>query len=127
MELTDCIKHHMARAFFASAWADQCEETGNARMMSGKEILDIMPAEIDAAAIHAADALAFQMEAAAGMGLDSIFLALGQSKPITADQFGHYCAMQSMGHGVGLFDFDIQTVTVPYVEFGSHSLQKDYF
>lgn len=96
-------------------------------MMSGKQILDIMPAEIDTAAIHAADTLAFQMESAAGMGLDSIFLTLGQCKPITADQFGHYCAMQAMGHGVGLFDFEIEHVSVPYVEFGSHSLQKDYF
>jgi hypothetical protein len=39
--------------------------------------------------------------------------------------------MQAMGHGVGLDDAfgpkarDI--VRVPYVEFGSHSLSKDYF
>jgi len=96
-------------------------------MLSGKEILDIMPAEIDPAAIDAAETLVHMMEQAAGMGVDSVFLTLGQCKPITAEQFGHYCAMQSMGHGVGLFDFDIQHVSVPHVEFGSLSLQKDYF
>lgn len=96
-------------------------------MLGGQEILDIMPATIDSAALHAADTLANMMEQSAGMGLDSLFLTLGTCKPITADQFGHYCAMQAMGHGVGLFDFDIDHIAVPYVEFGSHSLQKDYF
>lgn len=52
-------------------------------------------------------------------------------RPNTMEFFGHYCAMQAMGHGVGLcdaFGSDVyKAIRVPYVEFGSHSLEKDYF
>lgn len=128
MKTRDVIRHHMARAFFAYAWADQCEETGNAHIMSGKEIIAIMPAEFDPAAWHAADCLITGMESANGMGIDSIFATCAPDSPLTCADFGHYAAMQSMGHGVGLFDYGVTDATrVPYVEFGSHSLQRDYF
>ena len=50
--------------------------------------------------------------------------------PDTIESFGHYAAMQAMGHGVGLndaFGDCAEFIAVPYVEFGSHSLEKDYF
>jgi hypothetical protein len=44
--------------------------------------------------------------------------------------YAHYCAMQSMGQGVGLSDAfgsaAAARITIPYVEFGSYSLEKDY-
>ena len=51
------IRASMAKAFFASAWADQCEESEQAHIISGREIMDVMPAEIDPAAKHAAETL----------------------------------------------------------------------
>lgn len=131
----DEIQHAMAKAFFASAWADQCEESEQAGMLSGAEIMDIMPATIDPAAIHAARTLAFDMERVNGASLDALYeralaVACGDREP-TRDMFGHYCAMQAMGTGVGLDDAfgqpAYEAVEVPYVEFGGHSLQGDYF
>jgi hypothetical protein len=124
----ETIRHFMARAFFASAWADQCEETGNARILSGREILNLIPSEFDPAAWHAADTLIFDLESSNnGKPVETLYADALKQNPIAVSEFGHYCAMESMGHGVGLFDYGIDCVNVPYVEFGSHSLQKDYF
>lgn len=144
-ELTQEIQTGMARAFFASAWADQCEETGNAQILSGAEILTLIPEDIDPAALHAAQTLVFDLaranaegfQTADGSPVSVLHLyawarkhAEGDREP-TAENFGHYCAMQSMGHGVGLrdaFGADVaDKIRIPYVEFGSHSLQLDYF
>ena len=96
--------------------------------MSGKEITSIMPQEFDSSAWHAADCLIFGMESENKMPIDSVHATCCADIPLTAADFGHYSAMQSMGHGVGLFDYGVTDQTrVPYVEFGSHSLQRDYF
>ena len=51
-------------------------------------------------------------------------------RPNTMEYFGHYCAMQAMGHGVGLsaaFSADVHSaVKVPHIEFSACSLEKDY-
>lgn len=133
------IRTNMAKAFFASAWADQCEESEQAHIISGREIMDVMPAEIDPAAKHAAEALEvdflsanrqFACLAGALDWLQCIPTPDGD-RARTAEMLGHYLAMQAMGHGVGLRDaFGEQTheyMRVPYVEFGGHSLEKDYF
>ena len=126
---------HAANAFSASAWADACEEAEQASMLSGKEILDIMPAEIDPSAIHAAKTLYMDMERVNSNSIEELFsyacsFADGD-RDATIEAFGHYCAMQAMGHGVGLYDafgkVVYETIKIPYVEFGSHSLDKDYF
>ena len=124
----------MARAFFASAWADTIEEMGAASRFSGRDIMGLMPAEIDPAAVHAARTLRFDMERENGKPIAAILAGAIEAhdgdRPATAEYFGHYCAMQAMGHGVGLWDAFgdavYQSVRVPYVEFGSHSLEKDY-
>jgi hypothetical protein len=128
------IRHGMARAFFACAWADQCEETGNGRILSGKEITEIMPRAIDPAAEHAAKTLHFDMERVNVINGVHQFLpilyAMNPGKPrLSLESWGHYAAMESMGHGVGLWEYEINEpdVTVPYVEFGSYSLERDYF
>lgn len=117
---------HASRAFFASAWADAIEESG--------EIMEQMPSEIDPAAIHAAETLLNDMLRANGVeAASTLLLMIGASegdRPATMEYFAHYAAMQAMGHGVGLanaFGHDAsERVHVPYVEFGDYSLEKDY-
>ena len=123
---------HAARAFFASAWADQEEESGNAR---GGEIMDRMPDEIDPAAIHAGRTLAMNVERINQQTIADLMTYIENvgagDRPETLEFFGHYAAMQAMGHGVGLADAFgdtvYETVHIPYVEFGAYSLEIDYF
>ncbi|MNC35321.1 hypothetical protein D3C76_165360 [compost metagenome] len=119
----ELIKKGMARAFFGSAYADMADDCG--KPLRG-EIMDQLPAVIDSAALHAADTLAFQLEMMHGQPVAKLFEANNATNELTAQEWGHYAAMQSMGHGVGLFDYDID-LTIPHVEFGSHSLSRDYF
>lgn len=147
MTIQEQIEMAMAKAFFASAWADAQDEKDigdpTGVNLSGKEIMNVMPTEIDPAALHAAKTLHFDMvranavpdEYKCGLGLEWLYahvlmLEDGGDRELTPENFGHYCAMQAMGHGVGLGDAFGEAVrsaiTVPYVEFGSHSLQNDY-
>lgn len=133
MKVTAQILHGMARAFFASAYADQADKCGQS--LRG-EILNQLPADMDRAAHHAACTLASDMEGTNGRDLYAIFAACqelptdGADRDLTPELFGHYCAMQAMGHGVGLESFGDavrEAITVPYVEFGAYSLERDYF
>lgn len=137
----DQIKTAMALAFFASAYADLCEENENP--LRG-EIMDQLPEHTDPAAIHAAETLIMGMidqvtfETPASdekrmlalyMHASNVYERADADRELTPDLFGHYCAMQAMGTGVGLESFGSavrDAITVPYVEFGSHSLQYDY-
>lgn len=107
--------------------------------------MDQLPAVIDPAALHAADTLAASMLHANGLksapfDLESLFLRAVEiaensddkgDREHSPEMFGHYCAMQAMGHGVGLSDafgrrvYD--AIRVPYTEFGGYSLERDYF
>ena len=127
--------HHASRAFFASAWADMADESGSDNIRPGTEIMNVMPDEIDPAAIHAANTLMMDIEQVNGKPLESLLDIIDNlhngDRPPTAEFFGHYAAMQAMGHGVGLYDsfgkevHDV--VKVPHIEFSSCSLSKDYF
>lgn len=115
----------MALAFFACTYADQADECG--QPLSG-EIMNQLPDEIDPAALHAATTLHFDLERVNGCPL----LELYTRHPGSTDdpeQWGHYAAMQAMGQGVGLRDYDItdEQVKVPYACFDSGCLEKDYF
>lgn len=136
------IRHGMALAFFASAYADQAEECDQPL---GGEIMEQLPATIDPSAVDAATTLEFQLISAhkyndETASQDAKLCALwvrveskssaDGDRTCTPELFGHYCAMQAMGTGVGLesFGYDAgEAITVPYVEFGSHSLEADYF
>lgn len=126
---------HAAKAFFASAWADAADESDNSPIGAGTEIFDVMPGTIDPAAIHAAKTLRMDMERDNGRSIGDLLGLIERDgdgdRPNTVEHFGHYSAMQAMGHGVGLYDAfgsDVhEAIKVPYVEFGSHSLSKDYF
>ena len=123
------IRRGMARAFFATAWADMIDDDPDSDSLSGLEITDVMPRSIDSAAWHAADTLCNDLTRANGMQCPRVLYLANRGNPsLSADDWGHYCAMHSMGHGVGLGDYGIarDAVSVPYVEFGSHSLSKDY-
>jgi hypothetical protein len=127
---------HAARAFFASAWADACEESEQSGLIAGAEIFDVMPVELDPAAVHAARTLRMGIEAANMATIPALMTYIIEQddqgdRPRTLQYFGHYAAMQAMGHGVGLHDafgqWVYDHVRVPYCEFGSHSLSRDYF
>lgn len=160
--INDKIRTAMAKAFFASAWADMQDEKDaddETRVnLSGREIMDVMPATIDPAAEHAARTLEFDLaranpfwraepgKADAENFLSALFERAKETqrvvlsntndrrrigdRDLTPELFGHYLAMQAMGSGVGLYDSFGRAVekaiTVPYVEFGSHSLTNDY-
>lgn len=132
MNTKEQILQHMALAFFASAFADMAEECD--QPLSG-EIMNQLPQVIDPAAIHAARTLCLGIERAHGVTIDALFNGLepiwAGDREYSASIFGHYCAMQAMGHGVGLYDAGGDSVhdcvKIPYTEFGSHSLENDYF
>lgn len=128
------FEHHAARAFFASAWADQMDESDSAPWPPGGEIMEYMPREIDPAAIHAARTLRMDIERVNNASIYQLMAIIERDgdgdRPNTVEMFGHHAAMQAMGHGVGLHDaFGAhvdRAVKVPYVEFSSCSLEKDY-
>lgn len=140
----DKIKQGMALAFFASAYADLREEEG--QPLRG-EICDQLPDITDPAATQAAETLimgildGITFEAAEDVTTDAqrmlvLYMHLcnlydrkDADRELTPVMFGHYCAMQAMGTGVGLESFGSavrDAVKIPYLEFGSHSLQYDY-
>jgi hypothetical protein len=133
--VSDQFELHAAKAFFASAWADACDEAEHGPSLSGCEIMNVMPQTIDPAAIHAARTLRFDVERVnkrtIAQLMEEIRMKGYGDRPNTVEHFGHYAAMQAMGHGVGLadaFGSNVrESIAVPYVEFGQHSLQNDYF
>ena len=127
--------YHASRAFFASAWADMADEQDKIPWPCGSEIMNYLPSEIDPEATEAAETLASDIERINGKPLESLINIIqekgGGDRLNTIEYFGHYSAMQAMGYGVGLYDaFGSEVynvVKIPYIEFGSYSLSKDYF
>ena len=133
MNAVDEIKRHAALAFFGSAYADAADEAH--QPLRGR-IMDQLPGETDPAAWSHANQLIEDVERANDdCAIEYLFadvqrLADGD-RECTPGMFGHYLAMQSMGHGVGIADAfgsdAADRVTVPYVEFSLLSLEKSYF
>ena len=133
-EIREEIERHMARAFFASAWADYSERVGPHYPMAC-EIMDEMGDEIDPAAVKAATELADALEKRhdgaplAQIYRDAVALA-GDSgdRDKSPEMFGHYAAMGAMGHGVSLHDAFGRTAAEfvgthdCYMEFGMYDL-----
>ena len=128
------FEHHAARAFFACAWADMVEENDSTPWPCGGEIMDYMPDDIDPAALHAAKTLRMDIERMNGKTIFYLMAIIERDgdgdRENSVEMFGHYSAMQAMGHGVGLHDaFGSEVygaIKVPYVEFSQCSLAKDY-
>lgn len=126
---------HASLAFFASAWSDQCEESESEGLLSGQEIMAVMPPDADPSAIRAAEKLCIGMERANTSSIEELFSEAQELADVdsenTIEDFGHYCAMQAMGHGVGLRDaFGVKVhdrIKVPCIEFSGCSLSVGYF
>jgi len=144
--INETIRTAMAKAFFASVWADLQDEKdqddSSKVNLSGKEIFDVMPKTIAPAALQAAETLVMDLENEnrdIARDIESlyqhaqcaqvIFNETGD-RDLTPENFGHYLAMQAMRHGVGLNDAFgdavYKAIKVPYVEFGQYSLERDY-
>jgi hypothetical protein len=140
------IKQGMARAFFLSAYADAWENADDSSenkrklgSMAGVNWETVAPKENDPAAEEAAEDLAERLKKDNGAAdLADLYHKAMEVKELcrgdrdlTPVMFGHYLAMQAMGHGVGLADafgdavYDM--VKVEYYEFGMGHLAKDYF
>jgi hypothetical protein len=154
-DINEEIKTALAKAFFACAWANAVEdafENGiDAPNLFGQDIMQVMPEETDKGALDAADKLAIAICQVNNItDLENLFdfaermqripvrkfsgsgLGLFDTgdRELTPELFGHYCAMQAMGTGVGLESFGDSVrdrIKVPYMEFSQCDLQKDYF
>lgn len=132
-EVREDIIHHMSMAFFASAWADYEDRHGEGT--GGSEIMDIMPDDIDPSATKAAEDLSERMEKQYGAALPELLERAKGAPCKYADRacdpeyFGHYAAMQAMGHGVGLERVCDRSAfpDFPYIEFSYYELDPDKF
>lgn len=107
----------MARAMFVTTWAHEQEEKG--RSFSGKDLMDVAPAtsrDAKWAAIHLANHIIARNKVEHLTDLYARALAAGGRGD--AKTFGHYVAMEAMGHGVSWFDnnpeFDIDIPDYEY-------------
>jgi hypothetical protein len=141
-EIAAGIRKGAALAFFATAWAEMVEEKG--ATLRG-DIMELIPEEIDPAAVTAVDKLIKVVTAnfdfrepglndsqkLACLYLHSCRLAkAGADREITPELFGHYLAMQAMGTGVGMesFGYEVRDYfdSPFYVEFSFCNLERDY-
>lgn len=112
------ILEGMAKAFWVTSWADYCEQMSPARRAKlreeglipgpGGDWMDAappMPPSAKLAAKRLAQAFEERNGATVSELLDRAMEADGGvAGRNEADLFGHYLAMQAMGHGVGWFD-----------------------
>jgi hypothetical protein len=116
----------MARAAFADAWATEQEESEDGMNLSGVEIFDVMPDETPSDYLKCADRLATALCQCNGVASLEALYARASSfrveryadRKLSPELFGHYCAMEAMGHGVGLDSFGLRTVDGGIVRSG---------
>jgi hypothetical protein len=140
------VKQGIARAFFLSAYMDAYEEAPDSSenkrklgCMAGVNWETVAPKENDPAAEEAAEELAALLQKDNGVSdLADLYHKAMEVKELcrgdrdlTPLMFGHYLAMQAMGHGVGLdtaFGAAVyELVKVDCYEFGMWHLAKEYF
>lgn len=122
------IAEGMARAMFVTAWADEQEEKGR-RFGGGVDLMDVAPkTSRDAKQAAHALAVAIVRQNAVKSLSDLYARALEAGGNGTAIEFGHYLAMQSMGHGVSWFDdnptFDLKLPHFEYYSGRGHVAKK---
>ena len=125
-----------AKAFFVTAYADYVEEpeaeddrSHLARASGGEDWMDCAPA-LPPNAFALAGELWANLEDSnphVGCGVYSLADLARQADHdgIDPEEFGHYLAMQAMGHGVSWFD-DHETfnIVIPPMEVSSHSFDS---
>lgn len=110
-----------ARAAWVSAWADAAEEQGHS-YGGGCDLMDVAP-ETPKRALDFARRWAAMFQKFNGIDLAQAFeraraMPGKHRKAPTADDFGHYSMMQSLGHGVAWCDdHPRHGFKLPYVEF----------
>lgn len=121
------IEKGMARALFVCAWVTAKEELGT-NFPPRTEYMDVAPAT-PLLAVFSAYRLAGAVEQANGMNLLALLHKAAKADGIHgtstldspsadyAESFGHYLAMESMGHGVSWFDDHARfELTLPDIE-----------
>ena len=122
MNLRQTFEASAARALFVQAWGNYEEERG--RSHGGVDLMDAAPTT-PGAAKKAAKALVERVEALNGDTIANIYHALASApgrhdKDPTVEDFGHYAAMQALGHGVSWFDdhpYPAKRLELPHGEF----------
>ena len=129
----DPIVLGMARALFVTWWADQEEEAG--RTYPGQELMAVAP-ETPQAAFDEAWRLVGRIEERNHTHIRALLYAACQADGLVqtdglppgnqlasySRDFGHYLAMQSLGHGVSWFDdhaefpLDLPLIEVDFME-----------
>lgn len=113
-----------ARALFVDAWASEkereAEDTGVRAWPPGSELMDIAP-ETPAEAILEAGRLLGMLEEANKTSVHVLVAAAAKAdgvSEIDVSEFGHYIAMQALGHGVSWFDDHKKfSIKIPNFEF----------
>lgn len=113
----------MARAMFVTTWADRMEERGLGHKLSGQDLMDVAPKTSRDALAAAKKLAAMFAEANEGASMNDLYAralnVAGAHKGDTSPHsFGHYMAMEAMGHGVSWTDDHPEfKVNIPYFEY----------
>jgi hypothetical protein len=120
-ELRAKIVEAAARALFVDAWASAEEEAGRGRELRG-ELMDLAPETIPEA-VDQAEELMKEFEQTNAKAVDVMYQEAAalpgrhHSDP-TPEDFGHYTAMQALGHGVSWSDDHPEHgFKVPHISF----------
>lgn len=113
----------MARAMFVTTWADRMEERGLGHKLSGQKLMDIAPKTSRDALAAAKKLAAMFAEANEGASMSDLYAralnVAGKHEGDTSPHsFGHYMAMEAMGHGVSWTDNHPEfKVNIPFFEY----------
>ena len=120
----DEIREAMARAFFVDWYASEQERRQEEGLKAniargGEDWMDVAPGTSRAAKKHAREYAVKLSAANKGATLTDLYAAaLNAGGSGDARTFGHYMAMQAMGHGVSWFDDNPEfPIEVPHGEF----------
>jgi len=120
----DEIREAMARAFFVDWYASEQERRQEEGLKAniargGEDWMDVAPGTSRAAKKHAREYAVKLSAANKGATLTDLYAAaLNAGGTGDARTFGHYMAMQAMGHGVSWFDDNPEfPIEVPHGEF----------
>ena len=107
-EFTEEFAEGAARALWVSAWASEMEEKGET--FPGEDVMDVAP-PTPLSAWVAAGELIGRLEQANGVVVEVLAARAAEADgngydvtAIDASEFGHYLAMEALGHGVSWFD-----------------------
>jgi hypothetical protein len=137
---TDSFLHGAARAFFVTAYADFVEDFERENddheyieACSGQDWMDCSPETTPAYAYALADELLAGIKASNPDLEHGVHSAQELAKEADGekpdpDLFGHYFAMQSMGHGVSWFDSHNHfPLTLPRIECSQDSFNHEAY